>query len=199
VRLQVLQVLLKRTRVLSQLVYLLLKRLDRLDHVQVLGCVLWLLKLVSSLNRLGALQFPRIGLPQHLHFLYQSIHLLLQFEQIVFLCLVLLNFLHFLLHLSDLHISGNHLLLQQTIFLGQFGQLVLNCCDLLVFFQDLFLRHFDVLNDGEIVVLGHVNHVVDILNLLIHVDGHGGHNFPDVLCALLVMVFHEVVFLQDAL
>ena len=38
--------------------------------------------------------------------------------------------------------------------------------------------------------------MVDIFDLLIHVNGHGSDNFAYVLCALLVVLFHQTVFLQ---
>lgn len=41
--------------------------------------------------------------------------------------------------------------------------------------------------------------MIDIFDLFIHVYWHGGYYLPYVLGSLLVVLFHEVIFLQDPL
>ncbi len=47
------------------------------------------------------------------------------------------------------------------------------------------------------MIFSHVNHVVDIFDFLIHVDGHCGNDFPDIIGSLLIMLFHEMVFVEN--
>lgn len=63
----------------------------------------------------------------------------------------------------------------------------------------LLFCHLNVLDDGVVVVFSHVDHMVDVLDLFVHVNGHGGHDFPYVFGPLLVVLFHQTVFLQYAL
>lgn len=60
----------------------------------------------------------------------------------------------------------------------------------MVFLSDILFGHFNVFDNGKIVVFCHVNHVVDVLDLFVHVDRHGGYYFFDVFCSLLVVLSH---------
>ena len=157
------------------------------------------LELIFSLYVLGAFEFLCVGLAQDLHLLDQPVDFLFQLEQVVLFGPLDLDFLELFLHLPDLHVSRDYLLLQKSVFLSQLCQLVLNCLNLSIFFLNLFLEGFDVFHDGKVVVLSHVDHVVDVFDFLIHVDGHCGDYFANIFSSLLVMLFHEVVFLQDSL
>lgn len=48
------------------------------------------------------------------------------------------------------------------------------------------------------MIFGHVDHVGDVLDLFVHVDGHGGDNFFEILGSLLVVLFHEVILFEES-
>ncbi len=69
----------------------------------------------------------------------------------------------------------------------------------MVFLLDFLFGHFNIFHNREIVIFGHVNHVSDILDFFIHVNGHRGHYFANVFSSLLVVLLHQIVLFVDAL
>jgi hypothetical protein len=69
----------------------------------------------------------------------------------------------------------------------------------MVFLLDLFFGHLNIFDDGEIVIFSHVDHVSDIFDFFVHVDGHGGDYFANVFSALLVVLLHQIVLFVNSL
>ena len=170
-----------------------------MNDIKVFGSVLRLFELVSSLNGLGVLELFGVDFSKDLDFLNQTIDFFFQLEKVVFLGLLILEFFEFLLHLTNFDISGYHLLLKQCISWGEFSKLIFKGCNVVVFLLDFFFGHFNIFDDGEIVIFSHVDHVSDIFDFFVHVNGHGGHYFANVFSPLLVVLLHHIVLFVDFL
>lgn len=64
-------------------------------------------------------------------------------------------------------------------------------------FGDLLFCLFDILYYSEVMILCHVDHVVYVLDLLVHVDWHCSDDFLYVVGSLWVVSFHLGVLLEN--
>jgi len=62
----------------------------------------------------------------------------------------------------------------------QIGQLIFELYGPLGPLLDLHFRLFNLLDDGVVVCFGHMNHVVQVFCLLVHVQGNGVNYFLDI-------------------
>ena len=182
-----------------QLNHFLRQGFDCLNNIDIFSRKMRFFNLISGLNILCIFKFLHIFISQNLNLLDKRVNLFLKFEKIVLSWFTHLNLLEFILHLSYFNISCYNFLLQKGISLSKLRKGVLNLLDLILFFINLFFCIFNIFDNSKVMIFCHMNHMVDILNFLIHINWHGGNNFFNVAGSLLIMLFHLCILIKDRL
>lgn len=160
---------------------------------------MWFFYLIFSLRELCVPEFFHVVTPQTGNLFKQPINLILQPGDIILLGLDLPQLIQFPLHLQNLNIPGYHFLIHKTISLSQYGKFLLNLPYFLIPLIHLQFRTLNALHNRIIMIFIHMCHMVNILNLLLHVDRYCCYYFLYVLCSVLVMDTHFGVLVKYAL